>query len=75
MSEVCTCWFKKCKDKVEITYFGKPLCDKHWEKLSNESPDKMKEILGVRRKKEKDDEPIQEPIQEASKESSVDKSV
>jgi len=45
------CHFKKCKGKVEITYCGKPLCDKHWNLLSEKTPDEAKEELGVKRRR------------------------
>ena len=56
MSDENTCSYSKCKDKVEITYCGKPLCDKHWNKLCDKTPDEVKEILGVKKQKDKGSE-------------------
>jgi len=44
------CFFhkEKCKDKVEITYYSIPLCNKHWDKLSLLSVKDMKSILGIK---------------------------
>jgi len=47
-----TCCYKSCKDRVEIYYYGKPLCDKHWNKLSEKTPTDVKKELGI--KKEND---------------------
>ena len=44
------CHFKGCKGKVEITYYGKPLCDKHWDQMSARTPDEVKLELGIKRK-------------------------
>ena len=43
------CCIKNCKRECAIIYLNKSLCDKHWDKLSNETPDKMKEILGIKK--------------------------
>ena len=45
------CCMSGCKGKPGLTYYGKPVCDKHWEKLSEKTPDELKDLLGVRRKK------------------------
>jgi hypothetical protein len=47
------CCFKKCKNKVEISYYGKNLCDKHWELMVEKTPDEIKEILGIKNKGKK----------------------
>jgi len=43
-----TCSIKKCKDKTEISYMGKPLCNKHWNILSTKTPEEIKNILSVK---------------------------
>jgi hypothetical protein len=48
------CALRGCKGKVEISYCGKGLCDKHWAKMCEKTPDEMKVVLGI--KKEKDEE-------------------
>ena len=44
------CCYKACKEKVEIVYYGKSLCDKHWLKLVQKSPNEMKTELGINKK-------------------------
>lgn len=45
------CCFKNCKGKVEIEYYGKFLCDKHWNKLCDKTVAEMKEALDIKEKK------------------------
>jgi len=45
------CCFPKCKGKVEIFYCGKSLCDKHWNKLSEKTPEEVKSILSIKETK------------------------
>jgi len=28
------CAIKKCRQPAGLTYYGKPVCDKHWEKYT-----------------------------------------
>ena len=50
MDDRDTCCCKKCKEKVEIFYFGKPLCNRHWNKFADKTPSELKDILGVKEK-------------------------
>jgi hypothetical protein len=47
-----SCVFKKCRNKIEITYERNNLrinlCDKHWNILSLKSPEEIKNILGIK---------------------------
>lgn len=45
------CALRGCKGKVEVTYYGKGLCDKHWAKMCEKTTDEMKVILGVKEEK------------------------
>ena len=46
-----TCCYKKCKNKVEVIYYHKPLCDKHWALICEKTPEEAREILGIKEKK------------------------
>jgi hypothetical protein len=43
------CCIAACKHEGTIVYYNKILCDKHWDKLSKETPDKLKGILGIKK--------------------------
>lgn len=47
MSEEICC-FKGCKNKIDIIYYGKLLCDKHWSEMSNKTPIETRRILGIK---------------------------
>ena len=51
------CFFKKCNDRVEIHYLGKPLCNKHWNQLSEKTPEEVKTMLNIKIKKTLDPNP------------------
>jgi hypothetical protein len=55
MDDLNICCYKKCKEKAEIAYYGKPLCDKHWLKLSEKTPEEIKEILGIKSNEKKNE--------------------
>jgi hypothetical protein len=42
---------KGCKGRADVSYLGKLLCDKCWTRLSEKTPDEVKEILGVKQEK------------------------
>lgn len=44
------CCFKKCNDRVEIHYLGKPLCNKHWNQIAEKTPQEVKELLNIKKK-------------------------
>ena len=46
------CCYKGCKDELKIFYYGKGLCDKHWQKLCEKSTTDMKKILEIKEKKD-----------------------
>jgi hypothetical protein len=46
------CCYKGCKDELKIFYYGKGLCDKHWQKLCEKSTADMKKILEIKEKNE-----------------------
>lgn len=47
------CCFGKCRSPSSLYYFGKPLCDKCWNKLCELPTNEMKDLLKVRYKKPK----------------------
>lgn len=56
---VDTCAVKKCKLPLEIIYLGKPVCGKHWDKLSGDRK-KLRAALGVGPKDDSSSVPIAE---------------
>jgi len=41
------CQYRKCKEKSNLCYLGKGLCDKHWEKLCELDIKEMHRKLGI----------------------------
>ena len=44
------CCIKHCRGEVGIFYYGKPLCDKCWTKLSEKSVEQLKKLLEIKEK-------------------------
>lgn len=42
------CCYKKCRNEAAVYYYGKPLCDKCWNKLSQIDPEEVKTILNIK---------------------------
>lgn len=47
------CVIKHCRGHSHIIYYGRGLCDKHWNELAMKPTDEMKELLDVPIKKPK----------------------
>lgn len=47
-NDIDRCCYKVCKEQAAIIYFGKSLCNKHWDKLSKETPEELKKLLNIK---------------------------
>ena len=42
------CCIKGCKGDAALSYCGRPLCDRHWDKLAEKSPDEIRVAVGLK---------------------------
>jgi hypothetical protein len=45
------CVIKHCRSIGDVVYYGRQLCNKHWEHYMNQPSEKLKKILNIKMEK------------------------